>query len=103
MHQPCTVCAHGQRALIEQALLSHSLRHVAQQFGPSPWALHRHKRHTPGTAIDEARRSAAAQLAAEAAQLHTQALAARDLFGYVQTLRQVTALLVQLARITEKG
>ncbi len=49
MPQVCTVCAHPQRAGIVRALVnSEPLRNIAQQFGLSSTALHRHKEgHLP--------------------------------------------------------
>ena len=51
MPRQCTICTHPEREQIERALVSgRSLRNVAEQFGCSATALHRHKRdHLPGS------------------------------------------------------
>lgn len=49
MPRTCTVCAHPQRGGIDRALVnSEPLRSIAQQYGTSATALHRHKEdHLP--------------------------------------------------------
>ncbi len=51
MPRVCTICAHDQREAIDQALVSgESFRYVAERFGTSSTALHRHKaEHVPAT------------------------------------------------------
>ena len=49
MPRVCTICTHDKRDAIDAALLSEeALRNIAQRFGTSPTALHRHKdKHIP--------------------------------------------------------
>jgi len=51
MPRQCTICTHPDRKQIEQALVSgRSLRNVAEQYGCSATALHRHKQgHLPSS------------------------------------------------------
>lgn len=49
MARPCSVCAHPRRQEIDVALISgESFRNIAERFGTSPAALHRHKAHVAG-------------------------------------------------------
>lgn len=44
----CTICAHEQRPDIDAALLNETpLRNIAQRYGTSATALHRHREHLP--------------------------------------------------------
>jgi len=46
MPQICSVCKSPRRGDIEQAILRNtSLRKIADQFGTSAWAIHRHAKH----------------------------------------------------------
>ncbi|MFZ5785564.1 MAG: hypothetical protein ACOY3Y_03890 [Acidobacteriota bacterium] len=55
MARPCTVCTHAEREAIEAQLIAgRPLRSVAQQFGLSATALHRHKGRCVGAAIVKA-------------------------------------------------
>ena len=48
MPRVCTVCSHSEREEIDAALIEGAaLRNIAQRFGTSPTALHRHKDHIP--------------------------------------------------------
>jgi hypothetical protein len=43
----CKTCSHPRRAEIDAAIIDGvSLRNIAQQFGPSPWGIRRHKQCT---------------------------------------------------------
>jgi len=45
----CTICTHPRRDAIDLALLAgESFRNIAERFGTSATALHRHKDHLPG-------------------------------------------------------
>lgn len=47
MPRPCSICRHPECPAIEQALSAKSpYRIIAERFGTSPAALHRHKGHT---------------------------------------------------------
>ena len=44
MPRVCTICTHPEREAINRALLDgEPFRHIAERFGTSPTALHRHK------------------------------------------------------------
>jgi len=44
----CTICTHEQRPEIDAALLNETpLRNMAQRYGTSATALHRHRHHLP--------------------------------------------------------
>jgi transposase-like protein len=48
----CTVCTHAKRAEIDAALLSgEPYRRVAQRYGTSATALHRHREHIPSQLV----------------------------------------------------
>jgi hypothetical protein len=49
MPRVCTICTHDQRSAIDEALVGgESFRYVAERFGTSATALHRHKaEHIP--------------------------------------------------------
>jgi hypothetical protein len=48
MPRTCSVCAHEQRREIDAALLNETpLRNIAQRYGTSATALHRHREHLP--------------------------------------------------------
>lgn len=65
MPRTCTICTHERRADIDAALLNgEALRNIAQRYGTSATALHRHKDHLPG-------QLAKAHAAAEVAQADT--------------------------------
>jgi hypothetical protein len=49
MPRTCTICNHPQRDAIDLTLLAgEPFRNIAQRFGTSATALHRHKDHLPG-------------------------------------------------------
>ena len=56
-HAKCTVCTHPDFQAIDQALLAGNgtLEALSRQYGPSPSALHRHKKHLQEK-ISQARR-----------------------------------------------
>jgi hypothetical protein len=55
MPRTCTICNHGNRENIEEALLSgESFRNIAQRFGTSATALFRHKTEHLPTALAKA-------------------------------------------------
>ncbi len=74
-----------------------ALRTVADQYDVSKTALIRHKQH----ATRDHSGASWAVLAAEAQRLHQQALAARDMVGWVQVLRAMSRLLVKLCKTGE--
>jgi hypothetical protein len=55
----CTICDHAQRAAIEQAMLTTSLRDIAAQFEISSSALFRHKSKHVASALAKAAESRA--------------------------------------------
>jgi len=61
MPRNCTVCSHGDRKAIDEALFRNKtpFRNVSKQFGVTASALFRHKQHSP---ISEKVRKIAAQL-----------------------------------------
>ena len=89
MPRKCTVCTHGARAEIERALVAgETFRNIAERFGTSVAALHRHKAdHLPV-------KLAKAQEAQEVAQ-------ADDLLSQVRDL-QIRALAI-LDKAEEAG
>ena len=86
MPRTCTICTHEERAAIDSALLSEeALRNIAQRFGTSPTALHRHKdKHIPP-------HLARASNAAEVVQ-------ADSLLDKLQSLNTETMLILREAR-----
>ncbi len=49
MPRPCSICSHADREAIDQALVAGEVfRNIAERFGTSTTALHRHKQeHIP--------------------------------------------------------
>ena len=86
MPRVCTICSHEEREAINAALLSEeALRNIAQRFGTSTTALHRHKEgHIPP-------HLARAQDAAEVVQ-------ADGLLDRLQSLNTETMLILREAR-----
>jgi len=85
MPRTCTVCNHAERAAIDKSLVDGvPFRTIAQQFGTSATALHRHKaEHLPAKLVK-------AQAAAEVAQ-------ADDLLAQMKRLQTVTMNVLKLA------
>ena len=85
MPRVCTICTHSEREEIDAALIEGAaLRNIAQRFGTSPTALHRHKDHLP-------QHLAKASEAAEVAQ-------ADGLLDKLQSLNSETMLILREAR-----
>lgn len=78
MPRTCTVCNHPKRSEIDEALLcSDSLRNIAERFGTSITALHRHKaEHLPAHLVK--------------AKAATEVLDADRLVQHLELLRQET-------------
>jgi len=76
MPRTCSVCGHPDRPAIDAALVGgESLRNIAQQFGTSATALHRHRaEHLPAALV-------AAQDAVEASQADSLLAQLRGLLG----------------------
>lgn len=80
MPRVCTICAHSERAAIDDALASGlSIRKIAQTFSVSYDALHRHKKaHLPATlakATEAADVARADDVLGQVVDLHTRTLA----------------------------
>jgi hypothetical protein len=110
MAQPCSICQSPQRAEIERAMLSRSLRDIARQFQVSKDAALRHKQHI-STALAkslEARDMThggvlAAELQvliAEAHRLKDMAEKKRDIRTALMAIRELTRLLELTAKLT---
>jgi|GEM_PF-460771 len=85
MPRTCTVCSHPERAAINAALVNgESLRNIAERFGTSATALHRHKAEHLPAALTQATE------AAEVAQ-------ADDLLAQVRDLQRRTLTILQTA------
>ena len=101
MPTPCSICTHPQHDAIDAILTSRqeSYAKVSTRFGVSKEAVARHARHmTPVARGTPGAHAGAdwARLAEDAAQLHTQALAASTPLQVLLALRQMAALLVHL-------
>jgi hypothetical protein len=85
MPRSCTVCRHDSRAEIDRALVAgEAFRNIAERFGTSATALHRHKgEHLPAKLV-------MAQQAEEVAQ-------ADDLLADVRSLQERTLAILEAA------
>jgi len=78
MPRTCTICGHVDRVAIDQALINKaSLRNIAERFGLSTTALHRHKSDHLPAALTQAK--AAGEI-----------MRADDLLGQIQDLQKKT-------------
>jgi hypothetical protein len=111
MPQICTICRHEQQSEIDQALLAGtSLRNIAQRFGTSATALHRHKKHLAKhvVAAKEAAQEADAdtlldhvkQLLADAQRITGQAEQAKQLDIALRGIREVRGVLELLSQVS---
>lgn len=121
MPRPCTACVHDQRAEIDAALVSGtSLRKIAERFGVSSTALHRHRDHVSAAVVavaaerdrDQARTlldrvedlevhaRRILEAAEEAGNVHQQLGALRELRGIVELLGKATGELRDVAPLT---
>jgi len=111
MSQVCSICRHDQQAEMDQSLVSGiSLRNIAEQFGTSPTALHRHKRHLPQhlTVAKEAAQVADAdvlldsvkQLLEDAQRITAQAKQAKQLDTALRGIREMRGLLELMGRLS---
>ncbi len=115
MPRPCSLCQHPSREAIDQALAAKEpYRTIAERFGTSPAALHRHQAHTQQTPplVAGATKPEASALVDTAQRLHTTACRIRqqtvevrslhdpkrlqNVEEIAQALVEVTALLVQV-------
>lgn len=107
----CTLCTHPQRAEIDPELVNGtSLRNIAQRFGTSATALHRHKKHlAPALAVArEAAQVADAdsllntvkRLLADAQRLTAQAEQAQQLDIALRGIREVRGVLELLGKLS---
>ena len=86
MPQTCTICRHKDREAIDQEILAGDpLRNIAEQFGISLTALHRHKQSDIPAALTQAKQ------AAEETQAET-------LFDRLRELNRETAAILREAR-----
>ena len=88
MPRVCTICGHPERSDINEALLrSDSLRNIAERFGTSVTALHRHKtEHLP---VHLVKATAAAEI-----------LDADRLIEHLESLRRETLDILAAAKIS---
>lgn len=85
MPRVCTVCTHPKRDEIDLALLEgQALRNIAERYGLSATALHRHKDHLPGRL-------------AEAHEAH-EAVSAGTLLDRLRTLNDETRAILKETR-----
>src|SRR2546428_664553 len=108
MPRPCSLCQHPEREAIDQALaVKEPYRIIAERFGTSPAALHRHQAHVSGAIKPEtsARVDTAQRLHTTARRIRQQTVEVRSLHDakllqnveeIAQALVEVTALLVQV-------
>lgn len=112
MPRVCTICAHRERAAIDEALATRtgSLRSVAAQFGVSLTSLRRHaETHLPAQLVRAAEAQEVAHggsLLAQVHHLHARALAllataesANDRTGAIQAIREARGCIELLAKM----
>ncbi len=91
MPRACTVCAHAERQAIDKALVAgEAFRNIAQRFGTSVAALHRHKGEHLPRLLAKAQRQEVTRATALEAQAHHQAADERaHALDVVQQLRTI--------------
>jgi hypothetical protein len=113
MPQACTICRHERQAEIDQLLVAGtSLRNIAQHFGTSATALHRHKKHlAPALAVAKEAAQAAdagtllekvSQLLVDAQRLTSQAEQAKQLDVALRGIREVRGVLELLGKVSSE-
>jgi hypothetical protein len=106
MPRACTVCTHGQRAAIDQAVVAgETFRYVAERFGTSTTAVFRHKAdHLPAMLVQAQAAKDVAHADSLLDQLATLQADARRIGQKAETtgdLRTALAGIRELVRITE--
>jgi hypothetical protein len=107
----CTLCSHAQRTEIDQELVSGtSLRNIAERYGTSATALHRHKQHLSshlakareaaqvvdaGTLLDQVK-----SLLSQAQRITEQAQQSKKLTVALQGIREVRGVLELLGKLS---
>ena len=111
MPRPCSICRHADREAIDQALVAGGVfRNIAERFGTSTTALHRHKQeHIPVylSQASEAQEITQAdslltkvqQLEADAKRIQAKAETEGDLRTALQGIRELIRLIELLARV----
>lgn len=113
MPPTCSICRHPEREAIDAALVAgESFRNIAQRFGPSATALHRHKSEHVAVAMakaTEAETVAADDLLAQVGMLQTKALgilnraeAAGSLNVALMAIREARGNVELLAKLTHQ-
>jgi hypothetical protein len=113
MPQTCTICRHQRQAEINEMLVAgKSLRNIAQRFGTSATALHRHKKHLAQHLVEakEAAQAADAdtlldrvkQLLTDAQRITVQAEQAKQLDIALRGIREVRGVLELLSRVSSE-
>jgi hypothetical protein len=105
MPRVCTVCTHGQRMAIDQALVAgDAYRGIAQRFAASADAVLRHKGHLPSAMVQAQAAQEVARADGLLGQLATLQADARRIGGKAETagdLRTALAGIRELVRIVE--
>ena len=104
----CTICTHQRRPEIDRALLAgEPLRNIAQRYGTSPAALHRHKGHVAGVLraqqalTVERLLSDLADLQQRALRLLAKAEGSGDLRAALAATREARETVMAIAKIIE--
>mgnify|MGYP000707668187 CR=1 FL=1 len=108
MPRTCSICSHPQRPEIDRALLAgESLRNIAQRYGASLAALHRHKAHI-AAAVQAQQAMTVERLLDDLADLQRRALAllakaegAGDLRGALGAIRETREVITAGAKLIE--
>jgi hypothetical protein len=98
MPRTCTVCAHPERAAIDKALVDgQPLRNIAEHFGTSTTALHRHKEDRLRDLLAQAKqRHAAHEAALGTAAREQEAAKVEQAIDIVKQLRAINAASVAI-------
>ncbi len=95
MSRTCSICSHAQRADIDAALLAgEPERTIADRFGISKSALHRHRQHI-AEAVQAQQALTAARLLRDLAELQVRALALLTKAEKLDDLRAAAQLIGQ--------
>src|SRR5690242_4575984 len=94
MPRTCTICRHEQRQAIDEALIAGTaFRNIAERFGTSLAALHRHKQeHLPENLVKAREAREVAQADSLLEQVCHLANEAREILGNVKTTQPATAV-----------